>query len=46
MLIWSDDCQLAFSGQAMVAAPAPGPEWLRRIVGEEYFTRVVALNLS
>lgn len=46
IVLWGEDCQLVFANHRAATAPAPGPEWLRRILGDEYFTRVVGLSLS
>src|SRR5262249_27598356 len=37
------DYQYDAKGQVSSASPPPGPEWLRKITGDDFFNRVVAV---
>ena len=39
------DHEIDKSGKLIINAQPPGPKWLRELIGVEYFTTVVVVNL-
>ena len=45
LLVYYDYHDISSTGGAYIDTPKPGPEWLRRLLGDEYFMRVEQVYL-